>query len=198
MGTMFVYFNNYLVSDPKYNGKRGEGYERILDLEKAIVTTKRKMLGVEVKGEYFISAPDQVFVYKIKASEPVLDVHINFMRRPCDMTGMPVEDGIIHTPGQAGPDGVKFDSFFSAKTDGKMETIGDHIGFSEASEITIYFTASTNFYEEDPKAVALAQLKAAMSIDYEELKARHVAEHSALFNRSNIKLTDKQDDRSTV
>ncbi|MBE6644795.1 MAG: glycoside hydrolase family 95 protein [Ruminococcaceae bacterium] len=198
MGTMHVYFNNYLGIDKEFLTTRGKNYEKSLDLEKALVNTTRNINGVDVKSEYFVSAPDQVFVYRIKAEKPILDVHVNFMRRPCDMTGMPVEDTIVHTPGQAGPNGVKFDSFFSAKTDGKMERIGDYIGFSEASEIIIYLTASTDFYEKDPYGVALAQLKAAMKLDYEELKARHIAEHSALYNRSSVKLSNKEDCRSIV
>lgn len=198
LGKMHVYFNNLLDHTKTPTSERIKNYEKVLDLESAVVTVKYEMDGVKIEREYFVSAPDQAFVYRIKAEKPILDVHVNVMRRPCDMTGTQVDGNIIHTPGQTGPDGVKFDSFFSAKTDGKMEMIGDYLGFSEASEITIYFTASTDFYVKDPYAEALSQLKSAMAVDYDELRKRHIAEHSALYNRSRITLTDKEDKRSFV
>ena len=198
LGTMYVHYNNYLKAfDPK-NGSRYDNFERVLNLDTAIATCVRYIDGVKVAGEYFVSAPDQVFVHKIKADKPILDMHVNFMRRPCDMTSMPVEDTIIHTPGQAGPNGVKFDTFFTITTDGKMERIGDYIGVTEASEVIIYLTSTTDFYEKDPYNVALAQLKAAVALGYDKIKERHIAEYSELYNRSSIKLTDKQDERSTV
>jgi alpha-L-fucosidase 2 len=78
-----------------------------------------------------------------------------------------------------------------------MEVIGDHIGFSDASEIEIFVAASSDFYVENPFEDALETVKEAMKYSYDELKARHVAEHKALFNRSNITLSTKEDNRST-
>ena len=205
LGMLFVHHNNY-TKRWKANVETNEftkGFEKTLDLERALVSTVRYVDGVRVESEYFVSAPDQVFVYRMKAEKPILDVHVNFMRRPCDMTGLPVEgdETIVHTPGQAGPDGVKASSFLSGKTDGKMERIGDYVGFSDASEIIIYFTSATDFYEKapynegDPYTVGLKNIKAAMAMDYEELKARHVAEHSALFNRSNISFNSPENNK---
>ena len=195
LGQLFIQHNNYINNwvDEIETGKFQKGFKKVLDLETAIVSTVRYVEDVKVESEYFVSAPDCVFVYRMKAEKPILDIHAHFMRRPCDMSARPVDDGsIVHIPGQAGPDGVRSYSFLSGKTDGKMERIGDYIGFSDASEIILFFTTATDFYEKAPYnegdaySVALAQMKAARAMDYGELRSRHIADHSALYNRSSI------------
>lgn len=161
-------------------------YMRILDLEKSLVNISYTVDDLKIKKEYFASYPDNVMVFKISADKPVLDIHANLMRRPCDLTADVIDETIIHMPGQCGPDGIKFDCFLSAKTDGKMCVIGDFIGIKEASEIIFYVTATSSFYCDNPHEVALKQIKNAMKIDYCKLKERHIEDYQKLYNRSEI------------
>ena len=93
------------------------------------------------------------------------------------------EENVIHMKGQCSPDGVRFSCCLSA---GKLERIGDYLNITNASEITLYITSSSNFYEENPLETCLNQLLCAMAMGYEQLKERHIADYQALYNRSNI------------
>lgn len=179
MGSLYVWHNDDC-------GKKRGPYTRELDLETAIVHVQQETDGINRKREYFVSYPDQVFIYRMTASEPVLDIHTNIMRRPYDMGCDFPEENVIHMNGQCGPDGVSFSCCLSAQTDGKLERIGDSLAISNASEITLFITSSSDFYEENHKEAALAQLRAAMEKSYEELKARHIADYQSLYSRSRI------------
>ncbi len=187
MGELWVWFNNDLFP-------HGSTYTRELDLTEAVVRVRQTAEDMTEAREYFVSYPDQVFVYRITASRPVLDIHANVMRRPYDMGCDSPEENVLCMNGQCGPEGVRFACCLSAKTDGKLERIGDYISISGASEITLYITSSSDFYEEDPRETALSQLRAAMKQNYEELKARHVADYQSLYGRSCVDFCSKKDD----
>lgn len=177
MGCVYLQFNH---------GDTIENYERVLDIEKGIASMKYTQRGVNIFRENFVSAPDNVMVFKISSDKPVLDIHSCLMRRPVGVPTDVIDGSIIHMPGQCGPGGISFDSFMSAKTDGELSIIGDFIYVKNASEIALYVTAATDFYESDPYNKALSQLKKAMEYDYETLKNRHIEDFSSLFNRSFI------------
>lgn len=186
MGTLYVWHND------ENHEKPGGPYTRVLDLDTAIVHVQQETDGIFRKREYFVSYPDQVFIYRMTADAPVLDIHTNIMRRPCDMGCDFPEENVICMSGQCGPEGVRFACCLSARTDGVLERMGDCLAIRNASEITLFITSSSDFYEEKYKEAALAQLLDAMKKSYEDLKARHIADYQALYNRSAIDFGGKQ------
>lgn len=204
LGKLVVYHNHdqYDYIRHQMLAKGDIPYERVLDLESAVATVENTLVsedaeknGVRVKREYFVSAVDGVFAFRITADKPILDMHTNFMRRPCEMTAEKIGD-LIHNPGKAGPDGVNLSTVIGGRTNGKMEVIGDHLGFSEASVVEIYLAASSDFYVENPKDDAIATVRAAMKYTFDELMARHAEEHKALFNRSSIEFSAPESDKT--
>lgn len=177
MGCIQLFFNH---------GEKIENYERVLDIENAIASMKYTQDNLNIHRENFVSVPDQVMVFKISADKPLLDIHACLMRRSVGVKTDIIDGSIIHMPGQCGPGGVSFDCFMSVKTDGEVSVIGDFIGVKNASEIILYVTACSDFYEKNPHEIALTQLRKAMKIDYETLKKRHTEDFSSLFNRSSI------------
>lgn len=162
-------------------------YKRELDFSKGIATVDYTVDDMNIHREYFVSEPHQVMVFKISADKPMLDMHINIMRRPFEIEGTNiVDESILHMNGQCGKDGVSFDCLVSAKTDGEMTRIGDFLGFKNASEIIIFITANTSFYEENPMDKAKKTLEEAMQIEYDELKRCHQSNFESLYNRCSI------------
>lgn len=166
-------------------------YKRELDIENGMASVDYINDGLKIHREGFVSYEYQTFVYKIKADKPELDIHFHLMRRPEEDEGTRIIDNsILHMSGQGGRKGIKFDCMVSATTDGKMSRIGDFLGFEDASEITIYVTANTDFYYENPKDKSLEQLKRAMEEDYEVLKSKHIKDFSSLYNRVSVNFSE--------
>lgn len=203
-----------MTSDPKYFGAyepmcdlcvffnhRGpvSNYVKELDLGNAIAHIGYEVEGMKVHREHFVSNPHQVMVFRFTSDKPQLDVHINLMRRPCDNGTKVIDGNILHMNGQCGPNGIKFDCLVTAKTDGEMQQIGDFLTFKNATEIIIYVSANSDFYEKDAYSKSLEQLKEAYNVDYETLKKRHISDYKKLYDRvsvdfnfsSNIKLKDR-------
>lgn len=161
-------------------------YERVLDMRTGIASVSYEAGGMQVRREHFVSHPDNVIVLHFQADQPRFGFHTHIMRRPYGEPCDSPEPNVVHLHGQASQNGVAFDCMYSVKTDGKLELIGDFFGIQDASEITLYITACTTFYEADPYQKALDQLHAAMAMDYEVLKQRHIADFSAMYDRSCV------------
>lgn len=181
LGELQIYFNHYV-----HYLKEDRKYERVLDFDNAIVSVDHVNMGVKLHRECFASYPDECMVFKFTADSPILDMHFNIMRRPCDSGCDIPEEKVIHMHGQSGPDGVKFDCLMSAQTDGKMERIGDFLSVKDAKEVIIYVTASSDFYDDDPYKAALDTLNKAMEKGYDQLKKRHIEDYSALYSRAKL------------
>lgn len=170
-------------------------YERVLDLENAIANLNYTIDGLKVHRESFASYDYQTILFRIEADKPELDMQINLMRRPYENSSTDfVDKNCIHISGRAGEKGVKFDCVVSATTDGKLEAIGDYLHFENASQITLYIVANTDFYEEKPLEKCLSQLRAVMAEDYETVKAKHIADFSNQYNRAKIDFGTNSDD----
>lgn len=170
-------------------------YKRELDFETGVATADYTVDGMNVHREAFVSKPHSAIVLKISADKPELDMHLNLMRRPYEIEGSKVIDGsILHMSGQCGKEGTKFECMISAKTDGEMSQIGDFLGFKNASDIVLYITVNTDFYEKDPKGKSYEQIKSVMSLSYEEVKKEHLQDFSSLYNRVSLNLGTKSDE----
>ena len=80
MGELYLFFNH---------GNEISNYERVLDLQTAIASISYNVDGMKIFRESFVSNPHQVMAFRITADKPLLDIHTNLMRRPCDMGTYP-------------------------------------------------------------------------------------------------------------
>jgi len=58
----------------------------------------------------------------------------------------------------------------------------------QANAVTLFIAANTSYKDGDYAGLCEEQIQNAISLDYENLRARHIADHRRLFERVNIDL----------
>lgn len=191
-------------------------YKRELDLTTGISRTSYKVAGVEYLREVFISAPDNVMVVCLKASEKgKVNAAIRLDRSKeaafeskgnrIIMTGQ-VEDS---DDTQRGPGGLhmRFSAELLAENKGGKVTARDGALIVEkADEVCLIFTAATDYNLKkmsfdpaiNPQKVCAGIVKKASAISTGKLKERHIMDHRSLFDRVALDLgRNKQADLPT-
>ncbi|KIW10724.1 hypothetical protein PV08_10023 [Exophiala spinifera] len=174
-------------------------YSRQLDLSTAISTVVYEYNGVLYTREVFCSVPDQVLVVHVSSQGGPLDFrwyldrtthadinkgHNKFMDTLEKLPG-----GTLFNATSGGPGSVRVScGAVSEVIDGEAEAIGDTVFVRGASSATIILAAETTFRNDDPKAKCLSQLQMARAQTYAELRSKHIAEYSGLFNRVRLTL----------
>jgi len=200
-------------------------FSRSLDLGTGIATTRFRQNGVTHSRECFVSAPHQVLAMRLGADRPgtisfrlsmdsqmrhgnraegdtfVLEGQCpfnNHSRRPAG------EDGIVWE--QDGKGGMKY--VVKAKvvaSGGTCSPTGEALEVSGADDAILLLAIKTGFrcWNEEPSDDVVAMqtecdrlLAAAMEAGWEALKAAHVEDFSALYNRMSLDL-GARDDRPT-
>jgi len=180
-------------------------YRRELNLENAIARVYYTTDGIKYTREYFSSAPDQVLVVKISSSKKK-SIYLGIrLTRPKDATIAASNDLISMfgqvTAGDANTKGmnpgVNYHTVIKVKTDvGTVVSSGDSLVVADATTVYIYITAATNYWGENPEQKSVSNLNAALSKDYETLKANHIADYQNYFHR--VKLDLEGEDKSML
>jgi alpha-L-fucosidase 2 len=175
-------------------------YYRELDLTTAVALTRYTAGGVTYTREVFASAPDQVIVVRLTASQ---SGRITFTADFDSLhTGY-----TIHSPNQQtigldatsqtvnGVTGrVRFRTLARAiATGGTVASSAGKLTVTGATAVTLLLSTGTNYtdYQNltgDQNARALQPIQAAAGRTYADLRARHVADYQALFNRTSLDL----------
>jgi len=170
----------YIETDPASpvsSDQPATNYRRSLDLRDGLARTSWTMGGMGVWREVFATAVDGVIMVRIENEsdlEPVIR-----LTRP-ELPGGSVDhagDRIIMT-GRAeneGHPGVRFACVVGVRRDTDRAT-------------TLVIGGATDYYGEDPLEVASNSVETASRLDYFDLKASHIAEHRALFERVSLDL----------
>ncbi|NLR57421.1 glycoside hydrolase family 95 protein [Chitinophaga polysaccharea] len=170
-------------------------YRRWLDIEEAISGVAFDQSGTRYTRETFSSAPDSVLVHHIKATgHTPITVSILLHRKERSQTRFEAPNKLVMT-GNTGAT-LDFEVQLAVVTDGIISGSGDSITVRNSRELTVYVTAGTSyildydkgFKGELPHEKVARQLQQAMGIGYNRLKARHVADYKAFFNRVRINL----------
>lgn len=191
-------------------------YERNLDCANALYTSAYETKGGTVKKESFISAPAQVFVYKVDGCKETVRISTRSYLRHT----VKVQDGCLYLEGECPSDmgcyetsypsskydysdkpeekGVQFLAVLGIKhTGGTVTEEENALCITGADSFTLYFSVKTSFngFDKSPylegkeyKNACVETLQAAMAKDYEALKAEHVADFSSYFNTSEFAL----------
>ncbi|MDR1262059.1 MAG: glycoside hydrolase family 95 protein [Oscillospiraceae bacterium] len=193
-----------------------ESYRQELDLTTGVQTITHKKDGVTFTKEIFISHPDQVMAMRIKADKPgairlvaqmdrcrIFDEKTPDHRRPGKFSrgggwaGMLLDhnhtisaDTLLIAGNAAG---VEFAGAVRAETDGVLDDPYTMLSVSGASYVTLYLAAATENREADPTAAVLAALDRAVSMGYETIKARHIADFESLMSRCTLALGEEPD-----
>ncbi len=192
-------------------------YRRTLDLDRAIASVSYRSGGVGYRRELFSSFPDQVIVLRISADRPgALTGRVTLATRlrgavtsaggrltltgkaptRCEPVYRDVPDPIAYdeTIGR----GMAFATIVSAEAEGgAVRAAGDTLHVRGADALVLRLAAATGFRGADrppdlaPAAIVAtveATLAAAEARDAASLRARHLADHRALYRRAELSL----------
>jgi alpha-L-fucosidase 2 len=189
--------------------EKPDSYRRELMLSNGISRTEFTIRGNKVVQEVYVSAPGDVMILTITASQPMdTDIYLN---RDKDVTRYQSQAGLASFEGQindkhdelAGPGG-KHMRFAAAmqllETDGRASALQStsSSGFrtAGAKKLVIMLTGATDYDIEkldcdgtiDPLAICKTKLAANAGMPESKLRKIHTTDHRSLFDRVSMKL----------
>ncbi|HTW99023.1 MAG TPA: glycoside hydrolase family 95 protein, partial [Acidimicrobiales bacterium] len=171
-----------------------EAYERSLDLGDGVARLSYRLAGREQRRELFASAPDQVIVLRVETDgdEP-LELGVELWRR-FDGRSEAIADDELEFRGRAGSNGTVFVARCRVlAAGGECRARGDHLEVEAPGAVTILLVAETDFRRADYADRAVETLQSAAARPYEELLARHLADHRQFLGELRLELPDSAD-----
>ena len=182
-------------------------YQRDLDLRSGVGSVSFAADGVNYRREIFASAPDNVIVLRFAADQPESISLKIWLSRARDAETFAKGDNMLIMRGQIvdesdplrGPGGehMRFEAHLLALNQGgQISTQDNHLVVENADALTLLLTAATDYNihrlsfdrAKNPSAMCDEILAPLDHQTYKELKANHVADHAALFDRVDINL----------
>jgi len=173
-------------------------YKRSLNLEEAVAEVSYGIGGIQYRRTHLVSAVDGVVAIRFEANQPgALSFRLRMERGPRDSYSTRYADTLEHVDGHGqimkgrtgGEDGVRFAACFRVRLEGgRQELIGDTLVVSEATEAILIFSAATSFREESPTDFVLKQTRKGLERAWDDLVAKHVADHRKYFDRAGLTL----------
>lgn len=169
-------------------------YKRTLLLNEALATTTFETGGVTYRREYFTSFGTDVALVRLSASKPgMLNCRVSLAREERGTSA--VEQKILALYGQLdnGTDGkgMQYRAEVKAVLEGGTLTAGgNYLEIKNASVVTLYISAGTDFKDRDYRKTVSALLAKAGSIPFETEKKIHQRQFQKLFNRVHFNLED--------
>ncbi|MDH7460123.1 glycoside hydrolase family 95 protein [Chitinophagaceae bacterium 26-R-25] len=187
-----------------------ENYVRSLDLSTAVATVQYRLKDVTHTRESFADEANNVIVIRFTATDKG-SIGFNLkLRRAKDAICTPVAgdkqalllSGQVSVKDSTGkPRGVRFAAEVKAVAEGGTVEIKDGLlSVREANSVTLYITAATNYpgllqlakgvqtSNIDPEKECSKTIRKATAVQYERLKAQHIADYQRYFNRVSVNL----------
>jgi len=166
-----------------HEGASAANYSRRLDLVNGIATVEYSKGGSLYTREYFASYPDNVIACRVTSSSTPLHAFISYER---DRTFFKKADGceLVACAKTLFGD-HKVCVRIRAVTDGRVEAREGQLEISDTRSFCLYVSIASEFRHGD------SYINAATfptSLDYEAIKARHVADFSSLMSRADVTL----------
>jgi alpha-L-fucosidase 2 len=192
MGAYQVFGNVFVNFPGQENVTR---YRRSLDVAEAAANVVYESGGVKFEREFFCSHPAGVIVARFTADKP--GACTGSIELADSHNGSVVADGNRLTVSGVLNNGMKFGWQLLAVPDGgSLQTNGTSLEFKNCNSLTLLIAAGTdyvmnhskNYRGEDPRARLTAQLDAAARKSFAVLKADHIRDFQAIFNRVALDL----------
>jgi alpha-L-fucosidase 2 len=187
-----------------------EGYNRELDLQRAVSTVRYTSAGVGYTRETFASHPDQVIVEHITASRKGVLSFTLILDTPQSAGKVEASGDGLQLTGQIQPrqnpqstwtaswtePGLHYAAHVQVKLrGGSIRQSGNSLSIQGADEAVVLFSAATSFvnYKDisaDAQARAASYLAPAEKKTYAQLLAAHLADYQPLFERVSLRLGD--------
>jgi alpha-L-fucosidase 2 len=176
-------------------------YIRVLNLQDGIASVDYRFDGVTYHREALASHPDQVIAVRITASQKGALSFTLDLTRPTGSTTATADDGVLTLSGQASHGethpGVKFDAIAQVIPSGGTKRLEDNKWIVEnADSAVILLAAATDYNASSPMqprfmdrlAAATETLTKAKKRGWDKIRADHVKDQRALFDRFSIDL----------
>jgi len=175
-------------------------YHRELDLSTALCTVSYRTATTSYEKEYFISAPANLLLIRMRAKGPEkLNFQAKLERGPFFDGTCRTDDTSVALWGTLGDGSISFYSKVSGiAKGGTLSAVGRSLVAENADEVTLYYCAATNFWGDDPETYVNKKLAGSMAKDYEELKEEHRKEYQSYFNRVKLELYSGEELHSKV
>ena len=208
-GELFISFNDH---------QNVEDYKRDLNLQTGINTIQYSINGKQFIRESFISTEYNTIFHHFKSLDgEVVTSEINFERETdieqrienntLIIDGQIFDDpkGYDDNPGGSGEGGyhMKFAAniFIKIKS-GEIKSSGNKLIVNNSDEFTVMISAATDYNldimnfdrEIDPLSICEQTIQKASKIDYEKIKAEHIANHALIMNRVRFDITPTNSD----
>lgn len=170
-----------------------KNYKRTLDLRTAVTTSEFEQNGIKYTREVFVSAPNQVIVVKLSASEKNKLNFTTWLERPGDAETVSVGDNRLLMTGfaQHNGKGTQFASVASVNNvGGEIISNDTSLVVKNADTVEILISGRTNFWGGDEVKNSAEDINNALEINYDLLKSNHIVEYQKLFNRVDLVLNE--------
>ena len=184
-------------------------YRRSLTLNTGIIRTEFTSGGGNYVQKVFVSAPDNIIVFEIKASGDRVINAVFKLERDRDAGTEVSDEGRIVMRGQIideddslrGPGGAHMRFAAEARfnvINGKLSASGDSLKIEGASEIRCYITAATDYnidmldmdIKRDPSLICKNILDRISVDSFKLIEKRHITEHRNMFDRVTLSFGD--------
>ena len=178
-------------------------YRRELDLDEAVGRVQYDVGGVTFRREIFSSAPDQVIVIHLSASQPgklhflatLASPHANSSTAAAGAGQLAIRGGVRNEHnGLRISNPLRFEARLAIRADGGSVKVNDQgIEVQGADSVTLLLAAATSFknFQDasgDPAAACDRVLGRIHEQSREKLREAHVADHRKLFRRVSLDL----------
>lgn len=172
---------------------RTEDYRRSLDLRSAVVKTEFRSGKVTYTREVFASAPGEVIVVKLSASEKSRLSFTTWLERPGDAEIVSASGNQILMTGFAEHDGqgTRFASVVEViNTGGEIITASGRLFVRNADEVVLLISGRTNYWDGHEVKQSAEDIQRASVLSFEQLKKEHVNWYSERFGRVDLAIGD--------
>ena len=172
-------------------------YERILDMDKSLYSCSFEYEGAVHTREAFASYPNRVICIKFSSSKPrriCLRLSLDKLQQGGVVS---VNDNRLDYFGALTDNALRYQgSFIIKKHGGELISSRDSIMVEHADDVTLYFTAATDYsdsYPEyrngiNPSETVSDILSDCVDMSFNELYKIHYEDYSKLFNRAKLNL----------
>lgn len=195
----YGYFSKVGVIKLEFPETEGEisRYQRGLDLSQSVGFVNYTSAGVNYFREYFCSYPDRMFVTHVEADRPGT-VSFNVLpewQYPAEKAEV-VNGNEWLIRGLIDKSGLKYCVRMKLVNEGgKVVAASDRLAVENADRATLYFTVETEYKAEpplykgnDPVANTQKRFKRLDKQNYDEVRQRHIADYTALYDRVSFSL----------
>lgn len=174
-------------------------FKRELDLETAIssVSFEDEVSGSKITREYFTSFNNNILCCKIMSSHKNgLNLNLNLGRNKRfndDITQFN-SSTIVMSASAGGKKGVQFKVACHAEAkDGDLRVLGETLVIREATEVFIYLTSISDYWNPMEDLLIDEQLYRFANTDYAKERDKHIANYREQFGRVDFKLNYDQE-----